>query len=97
MERVKDVDLFPNPRQVNHSIRAARTVRAHLPNRFDKTAQDLGALVLLSDLSLVQCETELLLDRSREPASRSSESTSQITFRGLLAFSDTFHYMPVLA
>jgi len=79
-------------RQINHPICAARILGAYLPYCLGKTAQDLGALALLSDLSLIFFPTT-----GGNPASLSSETTRQINLRSSMAFSRAPHYMSELA
>lgn len=66
LKSMEDVNRVPDLRDINRSIRAARIVGAHLPNGFGKTAQDPGAFVLLSDLSLIESESQSLPNDGRE-------------------------------
>jgi hypothetical protein len=47
------------------AIRPARIVCAHLPDRFRKAANPLRALVFLTNLHLIQRETEFVPNRER--------------------------------
>ena len=57
---------LPEFRYVHRSICAARVVGTYLPNGFIKAAQDLGALVPLPYLSLLQRETEFMPNSARK-------------------------------
>ena len=86
---MKNVDRIPDLRYLNRAIRATWIVRTHLPDYLRKTAQDLGAMVLLPDLRLVQREPSFCRTAGGKPARRSSESTSQIILRGAFGLSAT--------
>jgi hypothetical protein len=63
---MKNIKRFPDLRYVHRPIRPAWIVGADLPNGFRKTVQRLRALMFLSDLRLVQRETELLTNHRRK-------------------------------
>ena len=70
---MKNVDRFPKLRRIHSAIRAARIVCAYLPDRVRETVQYLRALMPLTDLGLVQRETELLANhrrKARQPSER---------------------------
>ena len=66
LENMKHVNRFPELCDVHRTIRSARIVCTHLPDRFPEAVQHLRAFMLLPDLRLVECETELLPNRRRE-------------------------------
>jgi hypothetical protein len=55
---------------VNRSIRPTGIIGSNLPDSSLKPVEQLGAFVPLADLSLVEREAELLLDRSRKTLQR---------------------------
>ena len=63
---MQHVNRLPELCDIHRTIRPARIVCAYLPNRFLETVQHLRAFMLLPDLRLVECETELLSNRRRE-------------------------------
>ncbi len=86
---MKNVDRVPELRYVHRSICAARVAGTYLPNGFIKAAQDLGALVPLPYLSLVQREPSLCRTARGNSVTRSNVSTNQTNLRGSLTFSGT--------
>src|ERR1017187_2429491 len=64
--RHEDVNRFPELCYEHRAIRPARIVCAHLPDRFRKAVQHLRALMFLTDLRLIKCETEPVSNRGRE-------------------------------
>ena len=63
---MKHVNRVPELCDVHRTIRPARIVCTHLPNRLGKALQDLRAIMFLPDLRLVERETQLLSNRRRE-------------------------------
>jgi hypothetical protein len=66
LKGVKDVSRIPELRNVYRPICSAWIIGTHLPDGLSEASQDLGALMLLRDLRLVQRKTELLPIRARE-------------------------------
>jgi hypothetical protein len=98
LEGIKNVNFFPELRNVHRSIRPARIVCAHLPDRFPKTAQHFRALMSLADLRLVLCETELLADHRRKSSQPNERVEKPNQFARLFRLcGHSLHFMPELA
>ena len=95
---MKHVNRFPKLRDLHRTVRPARILCTHLPNRLGKAVQHLGAFMLLPYLRLVQGETELLPNRgkkARQPIKRVDKPHQLARVFGLL--SHYIYYMPKLA